>query len=97
MTNVFPILPPATREELLEELRGKENSLLDDEQDFVRIAEAVWPDNDSEAPPGFREYRQFERSEIVAGIQSLHELVGRLLAENEMLRGERERGGTHGT
>lgn len=95
MSNVIHILPPLTREELLEELRGKENSLLDDEQDFVAIAEAVWPDDSpSEEPPGFREFRQFERSEIVAGIQSLHELCSRLLVENEtlreQLRGERE-------
>lgn len=41
MTPVIPLYP-LSREELLEELRGKENSLLDDEQDFLRIAEAVW-------------------------------------------------------
>lgn len=97
MSNVIPILPLAAREELLEELRGKEDSLLDDEQDFVAIAEAVWPDDGpSEAPPGFREFRQFERSELVAGIQSLHELCSRLLVENdtlrEALRGEHDKG-----
>lgn len=97
MTSVIRIVPPLTHEGLLEELRGKENSLLDDEQDFVAIAEAVWPDDGpSEAPSGFVEFRQFERGEIVAGIKSLHELCSRLLVENdtlrEQLRGERGRG-----
>ena len=85
-----PIIPlyPLSREELLEELRGKENSLLDDEQDFLRIAEAVWPDRGpSEAPADFREYGTFERDEIIAGIESLHELISRLLVENDALRG----------
>jgi hypothetical protein len=84
-----PVIPlyPLSREELFEELRGKENSLLDDEQDFLRIAEAVWPDDGpTEAPPNFREDRMFERDEIIAGIVSLHELISRLLVENDVLR-----------
>lgn len=89
MTSAIRFVQPATRKELLEELRGKENSLIDDEEDFVRIAEAVWPKGGpTEAPAGYREFGEFERSEIIAGIQSLHELVGRLLSENETLRGE---------
>jgi len=43
MTTVIPI-HPVSRAELLQELRAKENSLLDDEQDFLHIAEAVWPE-----------------------------------------------------
>ncbi len=86
MTPVIPLHPPLTRQELLEELRGKENSLLDDEQDFLHIAEAVWPDDGpNEAPPHFREFRIFERGEIIAGIQSLHHLTERLTEEAERL------------
>jgi hypothetical protein len=87
MTPVIP-LHPLSRAELLRELRGKEKSLLDDEQDFLHIAEAVWPDDSvNEAPFHFRQFGMFERGEIIAGIQSLHELVGRLTEEAErMLR-----------
>lgn len=80
-------LPALSREELLAELRGKENSLLDLEQDLYAIAKALWPTGKAtEAPAGFRELEQFEVSEVVDGIRSLHELTDRITAENEALR-----------
>lgn len=80
-------LPELSRQELLEELRAKENALLDVEQDVAAIAEAVWPEgSETEAPTDYRSTGQFEVSEVVAGVKSLHELVGRLLEENESLR-----------
>lgn len=79
-------VPALSREELLAELRGKENSLLDMEQDLYAIAKAVWPAGSSEAPPAFHELEQFEVSEVVDGIRSLHELTDRLTRENEALQ-----------
>lgn len=86
MTPVIPIHPPLTRQELLEELRAKENSLLDFEQDMLAVAEAVWPDDSvNEAPQAYRAIGEYSVGEIVASIQSLHELTGRLTTEAERL------------
>jgi hypothetical protein len=94
MTNIIHMpmsLPPLTFGELVHELRAKENALLDLEQDLFSIAKAVWPDGCTEAPQDFAELEQFEVSEVVAGIRSLHELTERLMAENERLRAELKR------
>ena len=83
---------PLPLAELLEECRAKENALLDLEQDLYRIACALWPAGCAEAPPDFRELEQFEVSEVIAGIVSLHELTERLMSENARLRAELRRG-----
>jgi hypothetical protein len=89
MDNIIPMrlkLKPLSMEELLLECRAKERALLDLEQDLYAIAKAVWPDGCAEAPEGFCELEQFEVSEVLAGIRSLHELTERLMSENDQLR-----------
>jgi hypothetical protein len=81
-----PQHPPLTRQQLLEELRGKERALLDFEQDLLAIAEAVWPEDCvNEAPQLYRAIGQYTVGEIVAGVKSLHHLTDRLTDESERL------------
>ena len=99
-----PQLQPLSRAELVEEMRGKERSLVKLEQQLADVAQAVWPeDAPNEAPQLYRALGDFTVEELIAGVRSLHELtdrltceVGRLLDERdrlrEQLRGERERG-----
>jgi hypothetical protein len=82
------LLPPVTTDELRAECRAKEDALLDYELATDAIAKALWPEG-SEAPESYRRFGEYEASELVDGIVSLHELTDRLMAENERLRRER--------
>lgn len=84
----FPQRPVACAcVELRRDLRGKQRALSELEEGLITIAEAVWPaELATEAPERFRDHALFEVPEVVASVQSLHELIGRLLMENEKLR-----------
>lgn len=88
--NVTPILSPApvpdlTREELLVELRAKENDLVSEAAGLLLIAETLWPPGDSERPAWLDE-GGVTADDIVQGIASLHEYLGRMIDENYALR-----------
>ena len=82
--------------ELRSEWRAQEDVLIAHDADLARIADAVWPDEDSERPADLEEVTA---DALIAGINSLHDLLNRLYAENELLRqrpavlGEEERHG----
>lgn len=89
-TNVTPILalapqPEATREELLAELRAKENDLISEAAGLLLIAETLWPAGDSERPEWLSD-GGVTADDIVQGIASLHEYADRLIDENYALR-----------
>lgn len=85
---IAKLLPPVTTDELRTECRAKEDALVDYERATDAIASALWPEG-SEAPESYRRFGEYEASELVDGIVSLHELTDRLTAELERLRAER--------
>jgi hypothetical protein len=82
------LLPPVTKDELRAECQAKEDALVDYERATDAIARALWPEG-SEAPESYRLYGEYEASELVDGIRSLHELTDRLMVENRRLRAGR--------
>jgi hypothetical protein len=76
---------PLYHEELLAELRAKENDLIEEAAGLMLIAEALWPAGDSERPAWLDEGGVCA-DDIVQGIASLHEFCDRLINENYALR-----------
>jgi hypothetical protein len=81
------VLPNLTMDELLAECRSKENSLIEISAEMMQIAEALWPEGDSERPADMHD-AGVTGAELVAGVQSLWEYVDRVMEENTRLREE---------
>lgn len=76
-------------EELREEWLRQERALMQYDRLIDAVVDAVWPpDEANEKPDWFDEHETLEAQSnaIVAGIVSLHELIGRQLEENDRLR-----------
>lgn len=94
MINILTFRPsvPLTREELVDEMRGKERSLVELERQLTDVALAVWPEGSpNEAPQLYRALGDFTVDELIAGVKSLHELTDRMSGELERLLDERDR------
>jgi hypothetical protein len=94
MNNVFELpsrLPTVrlpedlSKDELVLECVRSERCLMGYERAHDELASALWSDG-IEAPAGYVEDGSYEMSDLVAGVQSLHELTDRLTNENEALR-----------
>jgi hypothetical protein len=86
-TNVTALhaVPPLSRDELVAELRAKENDLIEEAAGLLLIAETLWPVGDSERPAWLEEGGVCA-DDIVQGVASLHEYCNRLIDENYAMR-----------
>lgn len=90
MSNVVDIshrdpLARLTREQLIAELHKQVAQVAAYEKDLEALAEAVFPEGDSEEPG---DLINVPAARILEGVKSLQEYAGRLLSENDRLRAE---------
>lgn len=81
------VTPPQalSLDEMRVEWRATQDEMIEIAAEQLLIAEALWPEGDSERPDDLHD-AGVTGARLVAGVVSLHEYCGRLLAENEALR-----------